>query len=76
MLNLNKNSSNKKIVTTALKQMLQSNAKYDIFQIQDLLFQGGFYRMNIPGVAFDQWEYKVPKRYQHKIKNTLNIIRK
>lgn len=76
MLNLNKNSSNKKIVTTALKQMLQSNAKYDIFQIQDLLFQGSFYRMNIPGVAFDQWEYKVPKRYQHKIKNTLNIIRK
>lgn len=58
-----------------MKQMLRSEAKYDVFQIQDLLMQGSFYRMNIPGVAFDQWEYKMPKRYKNKAKCTLKHIR-
>lgn len=75
ILNSKEINNNKKILISAMKQMLRSEAKYDVFQIQDLLMQGSFYRMNIPGVAFDQWEYKMPKRYKNKAKCTLKHIR-
>ena len=75
ILNSKEINNNKKILISAMKQMLRSEAKYDVFQIQDLLMQGSFYRMNIPGVAFNQWEYKMPKRYKNKAKCTLKHIR-
>ncbi len=76
MINIDKNSCNKKVVVESLKQMLNSKARCDIFQIQDLLLQNGFYRMNTPGVPYGQWDYKMPKKYENKVKNTLNLIRK
>ena len=45
-----------------------------IIQIQDLLMQGGKYRMNVPGQAAGCWEYKVPKSYMKLAKKTLSLL--
>lgn len=76
LLKIKENKNAKKVLVCALKKMYESKAKYVVFQIQDLLKQGSFYRMNTPGIAFDQWEYKMPKHYQNKAKNTLKLIKK
>lgn len=76
LLNLNKNTCDKKILLSVLRQVYFSKAKYDIFQIQDLLMQNSFYRMNVPGIAFNQWEYKMPKNYKNIAKKTLKLIKK
>lgn len=64
-----------KTIIYVMKQVFNSEAKYIVFQIQDLLMQSGFYRMNIPGIAFKQWEYKMPKVYQNKAAKTLAEVR-
>ena len=76
LLNLDAKIDKKKVLIATMKKMLKSEAKYDIFQIQDLLMQNEFYRMNIPGIAYNQWEYKMPKHYKAKVKNTLKLISK
>lgn len=67
---------NEDSIISVMKQMFSSKAKCVIFQIQDLLMQNEFSRMNIPGIAFHQWEYKMPKSYQSKASKTLALIRK
>ena len=74
LLEIEKGDS-KNVLISALKQVYKSPAKYVIFQVQDLLLQGSFSRMNIPGIAFGQWEYKMPKNYSCQVAKTLKEIR-
>ena len=75
LLNLNCNETNEQTAITIMRQVYHSKAKYVIFQIQDLLMQDEFYRMNIPGEAFGQWNYKMPQDYQAKVAETLALIK-
>lgn len=42
-----------------LRTLLASPARTAIVTVQDLLDQGGMYRMNVPGVADGNWTYRV-----------------
>ncbi len=74
LLNI-KTSNTKSVLISALKQVCNSQAQYAVFQIQDLLLQGAYARMNIPGKALGQWEYKMPKNYSRKAGKTLKVIK-
>ena len=58
-----------------IRKMLASKANTVILQIQDLLLQGDKDRMNTPGQAAGWWEYRVPKNYKTKAKQTLTLVR-
>lgn len=73
-IHFNKNA--KQVLLNTLKLMQDSKNEMVILQIQDLLNQDEKCRMNIPGVAQNCWEYKVPKNYKNLISNTLNQINK
>ena len=75
LLNIKVDQMDEKTIIYVMKQVFNSEEKYIVFQIQDLLMQSGFYRMNIPGIAFKQWEYKMPKVYQNKAAKTLAEVR-
>ena len=74
LLEIEKGDS-KDVLISALKEVYESRAKLVVFQVQDLLLQDGFSRMNIPGIAFGQWEYKMPKNYSCQVAKTLKEIR-
>ncbi|MBR4998821.1 MAG: 4-alpha-glucanotransferase, partial [Clostridia bacterium] len=69
-----KNAS--QVLIKTIKTMQTCNSEIIILQIQDLLKQDSKQRMNIPGVAKNCWEYKVPQNYQTSILKTLNQIKK
>lgn len=53
-LNINKKS---------IEALMQSNAKYVIFPLQDILELGEESRMNIPGTTFGNWKWRMPDDY-------------
>ena len=67
-------SGDKEIHLESIRKMLNSKSNAVIIQIQDLLMQGGKYRMNVPGQAAGCWEYKVPKNYMKLAKKTLSLL--
>lgn len=74
LLKLDSSKFDAKAIISIMQQMLNCKARMVVFQIQDLLMQDGFYRMNAPGTAFDQWKYKMPKSYRTKAEKTLKSI--
>lgn len=50
-----------KVSWDLIRQTMASNAGVTIFPVQDLLNEGGYSRMNIPGVAKGNWKYRVRK---------------
>ena len=68
------NKNNKQILVDSVKQMLNSLSSVVILQMQDLLFQDGKSRINIPGQAAGCWEYKMPKRYKKRVRKALSKI--
>ena len=43
----------------AIENLLGSRADVAVLTIQDLLFQGSEHRMNVPGVAYGNWKYRI-----------------
>lgn len=66
--------NNKYIHLESIRKMINSKSSVVIIQMQDLLMQGGKYRMNIPGQAADCWEYKVPKNYKKIATKILSLL--
>lgn len=61
--NLDKHCGCEKIMDTIIKSVLNSKSNFIVFRTQDLLKQDDSKRMNIPGVAAGQWEYRLNKNY-------------
>lgn len=58
-----------------LRSLLASPAQTAIVTVQDLLDQGGLYRMNVPGVADGNWTYRVtPGLLTEEVAATLRAI--
>lgn len=68
--------TNKQTLINCVKAMINSPAKIIILQIQDFLFQGEEFRINIPGQAAGCWEYRVPQNYKKTFSSTLKVIKK
>ena len=64
--------SNKDLVITSVKKMLDSKCKAVILQMQDYLLQNEKYKMNTPGKAEGSWEYRVPIDYKDTFKENLD----
>lgn len=60
---LDKDCSQEKLMDTIIKSVLNSKSDFVIFRTQDLLNEDDTRRMNIPGVAAGQWEYRLDKNY-------------
>lgn len=69
-----KNQKPRKMHIECIQKMMQSNSDTVILQIQDYLMQGEKYRMNIPGQAAGCWEYKMPSKYENKVKKLLEKV--
>jgi len=69
-----KDTNAKKMHIECIKKMVESQSEIVILQIQDYLMQDEKYRMNVPGQAAGCWEYKMPKKYEKRVKALLNII--
>lgn len=70
---LNNKSSNETIVNAIVKSVLNSKSDFVIFRTQDLLKEDDSRRMNFPGVAKGQWEYRIGKNYA-KLYKTYNVL--
>ena len=53
--------------------MLNSKSDFVIFRTQDLLNEDDTKRMNIPGVAAGQWEYRLVDNYE-KLYRKYNVL--
>ena len=67
--------NNKKILIECIKQMLKSSSDTIILSMQDLLFQGEKFRMNVPGRAEGCWEYRVDSKKLNKANKILKLIK-
>ena len=49
------------IVWKCIEKVMSSQSKLSIIQMQDFLELGSEARMNIPGTAYENWEWRVTK---------------
>lgn len=72
---LNENCNDNDIVKTLIKALVGSKSTFIIFRTQDLLFEDDNKRMNTPGIAQGQWEYRLPYDYvnRYRLLNLLDI---
>jgi 4-alpha-glucanotransferase len=71
-----KSLTKQQLQINVINSMLASKSDIIILQAQDFMFEGEDFRMNIPGVAANCWEYRLPNNYKFRIKQTLQKIRR
>lgn len=71
--NLDKNAKQETIMDSIIKSVLNSKSNFVIFRTQDLLNEDDTKRMNIPGVAAGQWEYRLVDNYE-KLYKKYNVL--
>lgn len=71
-----KSLTKQQLQLNVINSMFASKSDIIVLQAQDFMFEGEDFRMNIPGVAANCWEYRLPNNYKFKIKQTLQKIRR
>lgn len=73
--NLCDDIDNKELAVMMIKEALVANAETVVLTIQDLLLQDQNFRMNIPGMASGQWEYRMPDDYKENSLKLADLIK-